>query len=453
LKTNDRGPHRRASRGRRARLVLLLAPVFVCLVGLLSLPSRGTAAATQYQNWPMFLQNPGRSGATVDPLLSVSRSSDLMVKWAFDTGGPVATSVSIVGTTAYVGSWTGYEYAVNTTTGKKIWRSPNLGITTAPNCDPAKNGITSSADVYNGVLYVGGGGPYWYALKASTGAILWRIFTGSNTPTSGHYNWSSPLIYRGYAYIGIASNCDEPLVQGHLMQVSLATHKLVHNYNFVPDGEVGGGVWTSPTLDSSTNTIFVTTATLNDYTQTQSQAIVALNASNLAYKGSWQLPFDAAVSDSDWGTTPTLDDRLADGAPTGERRQQERDPLHVAALGPRAGHARHATPPLWQYHDRHRRPLPHRAVEGTIASGRLRPRGARYYAGGEQVRERARLGRDDFRAFDPGTGRDVLWTRQTRGADRRLAGVRERRWSPTGRATRSRSINAANGQLLYSYLS
>jgi hypothetical protein len=418
--------------------------VFVCLVGLLSLPSRGTAAATQYQNWPMFLQNPGRSGATVDPLLSVSRSSDLMVKWAFDTGGPVATSVSIVGTTAYVGSWTGYEYAVNTTTGKKIWRSPNLGITTAPNCDPAKNGITSSADVYNGVLYVGGGGPYWYALKASTGAILWRIFTGSNTPTSGHYNWSSPLIYRGYAYIGIASNCDEPLVQGHLMQVSLATHKLVHNYNFVPDGEVGGGVWTSPTLDSSTNTIFVTTATLNDYTQTQSQAIVALNASNLAYKGSWQLPFDAAVSDSDWGTTPTLTTdsqgaRLVSAAnKNGILYTWLRSDLEQGKIDTHA--------PLWQYHVAIGGPSPTEG-QGTIASGAF-AHGVLYYAGGEQVLNGHGSG-GTISAHNPGTGA-TLWTRQTQGpifgAPAYVNGM-----VAYGEGDTFEVVNAANGHLLYSY--
>ena len=88
----------------------------------------------------------------------------------------------------------------------------------------------------------------------------------------------------GYAYIGIASNCDNPLVQGQLLQVPISgaqQGQIINTYNFVPNGQVGGGVWTSPTYDAATNTIFLSTGTLADFTQTQSQAIVALNATNL----------------------------------------------------------------------------------------------------------------------------------------------------------------------------
>src|SRR4029077_10669884 len=170
-------------------------------------------------------------------------------------------------------------------------------------------GPPAAAAVVNGAVYVGGGGPYFYALDASTGAVLWSVYTGDNSQAGAHYNWSSPLIVGNYAYIGIASNCDNPLVQGQLLQVSISgpqQGQIVNTYNFVPNGQVGGGVWTTPTYDQATNTIFVSTGTLSDHTQTQSQAIVALNASNLAYESSWQLPFSASISDSDWSTTPAL---------------------------------------------------------------------------------------------------------------------------------------------------
>ena len=102
----------------------------------------------------------------------------------------MASSVSIVGTTAYFGSWDGYEYAVNTATGAEIWKSPSLGITTDNGCYPVNLGITSSADVVNGTVYVGGGGPNWYALNATTGAIEWSVYTGDNSQLGAHYNLS-----------------------------------------------------------------------------------------------------------------------------------------------------------------------------------------------------------------------------------------------------------------------
>ena len=287
---------------RRAGLSALLA-VATVLVGV-SLAETHAFGAT-YQDWPTFLQNSSRTAATNDPILSVASASTLKLKWSYQTGGGIATSANVVGTTLYVGSWDGNEYALNTGTGALIWKQ-FLGITTDPGCNPASIGVTSSATVSNGVVYVGGGDAYWYALDSATGNVLWKVYTGDNSQAGAHYNWSSPLIVNGFAYIGVASNCDNPLVQGHLMKVDLTAHQVVGDYNFVPNGQLGGGVWTSPTFDAATNTVFVSTGTLNDYTQKQSQALVALDAGTMTYKSSWQLPFESAVIDSDWGTTPTL---------------------------------------------------------------------------------------------------------------------------------------------------
>ncbi len=433
---------------RRSSPVLRLVLVVVVAVsGLAAVVSVAKpAAAASYQDWPMFLQNAARTNATVDPNLSVAKAPILKQKYAFQTGGPVATSTSIVGTTAYVGSWDGYEYAFNTATGAQIWKSANLGITTDPGCQPVNIGITSSADVENGVVYVGGGGPYWYALNAATGATLWSVFTGDNSQVGAHYNWSSPLIYNGNAYIGIASNCDNPLVQGQLLEVSLATHQVVNTYNFVPNGQVGGGVWTTPTLDTSTTpaTIFVTTGTLNDYTQSQSQAIVAINSASLAYEGSWQLPFEAAVSDSDWGTTPTLTTD-ASGTPlisaankNGYIYTWKRSDLELGHPDP--------NPPLWQHKIAIGGAGP-TVGDGTIASG-IFANGTLYYAGGHSLVNGHGTG-GSIGAYDPGTG-GVKWVHQTEqaiiGAPAYVNGL-----VAYGAGNTFEVVNAANGQLLYSY--
>jgi outer membrane protein assembly factor BamB len=211
----------------------------------------------------------------------------------------------VVAGVAYVGSWDGYEYALNASTGALIWKT-YLGITTAPNCSPPQLGVSSVAAVVNGVVYVGGGDSNWYALNASTGAVLWTVPTGDNSATGGHYNWSSPLIVGNSAYIGIASLGDCPLVQGQLLRVDLTTHQVVATVNFVPTGQVGGGVWTTPAIDTATNTVYVTTGTLNNPAQTLSESMVAVDATTLAVKSSWQIPRSAANADSDWGDSPIL---------------------------------------------------------------------------------------------------------------------------------------------------
>ena len=399
------------------------------------------ASAATYQDWPMFLQNSARTAATVDPKLSVASAPTLKLKFTFATGGPIATSTSIVGTTAYVGSWDGYEYAVNTSTGALIWKQ-YLGITTDPGCTPATIGITSSAAVVNGVVYVGGGDANWYALNATTGAILWKVYTGDNSQTGAHYNWSSPLIVGNYAYIGVASNCDNPLVQGQLLQVAISgaqQGQIINTYGFVPNGQVGGGIWTSPTYDPATNTIFVSTGTLNDHTQTQSQAIVALNATTLQYVGSWQLPFEAAVTDSDWGTTPTLttdskgDQLLSVANKNGILYTFNRNNL--------------AAGPVWQ----HQVAIGGANViggDGTISSG-VFANGTLYYAGGNNTQGSSGSA-GSITAFDPGTGA-ILWRRQTEqpilGSPAYVNGL-----IGVAEGNTFEVLNATNGTLLYSYV-
>ena len=80
------------------------------------------------------------------------------------------------------------------------------------------------------------------------GNPLWRVFTGS--VSTGHYNWSTPGGLNGFAYVGIASLCDTPLVQGQLLRVDMSTHQIANTLNVVPDGQLGGTIWTKPVVDA-----------------------------------------------------------------------------------------------------------------------------------------------------------------------------------------------------------
>ncbi|HAG98508.1 MAG TPA: hypothetical protein DCL75_06540 [Ktedonobacter sp.] len=262
------------------------------------LPSAGS-------DWPMYLHDPQRTSASDETILSSSNVGQLTKRWSFKTGNAIAASATIVAGTVYVGSWDGYEYALDEMTGALKWKT-YLGRTVAGNCYPQVIGITSSASVQNGVVYVGGGDAYWYALDAKTGAILWKVDSGNNSALSGHYNWSSPLIYNGYAYIGVASNCDKPLVQGQIIQVNLKTHQIAHTFEIVPKGDVGGGVWTSLSVDPTTNSIFVSSGTEMNPRDKLAQSLFVLEASTLTLKSWWHLPEAEAIGDSDFDTSPIL---------------------------------------------------------------------------------------------------------------------------------------------------
>jgi outer membrane protein assembly factor BamB len=78
-------------------------------------------------------------------------------------------------------------YALKASTGALVW-----SYTTGA-------GVDSSPAVANGVVYVGSWDNNVYVLKASTGALLWKYTTGA---------WveSSPAVANGVVYVGSWDN-------------------------------------------------------------------------------------------------------------------------------------------------------------------------------------------------------------------------------------------------------
>jgi outer membrane protein assembly factor BamB/regulation of enolase protein 1 (concanavalin A-like superfamily) len=282
------------------RLVIL--PLIALCMGLLTTQ----LAYAQADQWTTSLHDIARTGSSTDTIISKMQASTIVKKWSLKTGGSVASQPAIVNGVAYVGSWDGNEYAINVSTGAVIWKT-FTGITTGFSyCNPQQAGISSAATVLNGTVYVGGGDSNWYALNASTGAVEWKIPTGDNSSAGGHYNWSSPLIVNGFAYVGIASFGDCPLVQGQLLKVNLSTQQVVGTLNLVPAGQVGGGIWTSPAYDTATGRIFTITGTEQQDSQQYAQAILAIDPNTMTVVDSWHLPESQAVADSDWTTSTAL---------------------------------------------------------------------------------------------------------------------------------------------------
>ncbi len=389
-------------------LTLIASLLLISVFTLPTMPTFAQGSASpkvQMADWPTFLDNTQRNAATTDTTISTSNASQLVKHWSFQTGGVVASSPTVVNGTVYVGSWNGYEYALNAKTGTEKWAT-YLGITTVrPDCNPSSGaGVSSAATVQNGVAYVGGGDSYWYALNAATGAVLWRVYTGDNSVTGGYYNWSSPLIYNGYAYIGLASFGDCPLAQGKLLRVSLATHQIVNTFNVVPNGQIGGGIWTTPSIDTITNTIYVDTGTENSLSQPYAQAFLALDATTLTLKDSWKLPEGDAVMDSDFSTTPILFNDAA-----GNLLVSGIDKNGYAYTFKR-GHL--AAGPIWKAQIATGGDCPEPCGQGSVSSGAFAQN--KLFLAGEDTLINGVGYKGSVRAFDPGTGK-ILWQHSTVG--------------------------------------
>jgi polyvinyl alcohol dehydrogenase (cytochrome) len=109
-------------------------------------------------------------------------------------------------------------------------------------------------------------------------------------------------------YVGVSSLGDCPLVQGKLVQLQASTGVIQHIFNTVPNGCVGGGIWNTPTIDPTTNILYVSTGTHASCSHVGNFAmgLLALRTTDLSLLGSWVVPLAQGPGDSDFGSTPTL---------------------------------------------------------------------------------------------------------------------------------------------------
>jgi outer membrane protein assembly factor BamB len=277
------------------------------------------AHAASGDNWPSYMHDLTHSGYNpTETAINPASASTLQPRWIDRVGGATGVTVStqpvLANGLVYWGSWDGYEHATNPANPPKDVWTTYLGQTQYnPNCSPPHVGVASTATTasvkINGkqtsVLFVGGGDGTFYALNAITGTIIWSRSFG--TSAQGFFLWSSPVDYQGSVYMGIASWGDCPLVQGEIVRMNDSNGALQNTWFSVPSGCIGGGVWSSISIDQATNLLYVGTGTTGDCSTTEpyAQALVVLTK-NLSLVGSWQVPPAETVSDGDFGATPTL---------------------------------------------------------------------------------------------------------------------------------------------------
>ena len=279
------------------------------------------APSTSSSNWTMY--NHGLAGSgynSTETTLNVSNFPNLTKKWATTGTNGMSDQPIVVGNAVYWGSWDGNFHATTitgTNAGQDLWHT-NLGVTSDSSCLPPNIGVASTA-AYGSIgstptIYVGGGGNdsvggnnvYLYALNANTGAVTWKTVVGS---APSDFAWSSPLLYNGSIYYGMSSFGDCPLTQGRILRINATTGAIQNTFAVAPQGCVGGGIWGTPSIDTATGMLFVSTGTQSSCSGQagdHSVSLLELNTSNLAYVSSWQLPKNQQISDADFGSVPTL---------------------------------------------------------------------------------------------------------------------------------------------------
>jgi outer membrane protein assembly factor BamB len=152
--------------------------------------STGTAAQASFTvqaNWPQSGYSPLHQGRNpYENMIGTTNVGIIDLDWSFATGGAITSAPAVSAGTVYFGSADDNLYAVNATTGAKVWSFKTGAAIT-----------DSSPAVSGGIVYIGSTDDYLYAVNTITnpGTQLWKFKTGAAIN-------SSPAVSGGNAYIG-----------------------------------------------------------------------------------------------------------------------------------------------------------------------------------------------------------------------------------------------------------
>jgi outer membrane protein assembly factor BamB len=154
----------------------------------------GTAAQAMFMvqtNYTQFHYSPLHRGRNpYENVLNSTNVSAIDQDWVYTTGGAITSSPAVSGDYVYVGSADDYLYAINATTGQKVWsyKTGNSIVNSSP-------AVALGADGKTTYVYVGSTDGYLYEINAISGAFVWKFKTGAAI-------YSSPAVVNGEVYIG-----------------------------------------------------------------------------------------------------------------------------------------------------------------------------------------------------------------------------------------------------------
>src|SRR5262245_10776633 len=275
----------------RCRTAALIAALIAALLAILPATLSGAVADDNSQGnssgqWTMGGQNLNNWRNQPETGITPQNVGKLKTKWVFAANADVSATPSVANGVVYFPDFAGFFYAVNAKTGAQIWSRAVANWTGIP-FDYSRN----SPVVHRNMLILGdqagtlsqwngsqltGPGARVMAVNATTGDAIW-VTQVDTFPTA--MITSSPVVYDGVVYVGIAQFEEATAAdgsypccvgRGSLVALDVQTgHILWKTYTVpdnggVPGGYSGGAIWSiTPVIDPKRNSIYVGTG--NNY--------------------------------------------------------------------------------------------------------------------------------------------------------------------------------------------
>ncbi|MDQ3962403.1 MAG: PQQ-binding-like beta-propeller repeat protein [Actinomycetota bacterium] len=254
-------------------------------MSLLSLPAsaedvraaRGGASCADSDHrggdWPMMGHDlRHRRHQPKEKFITPGRASTLTASWEFtpEEGSTFSGTPAVAGGCVYVGSQSGWVYAINADTGDLVWKQrveedPEVAFSSGA------GGINGSLALANGLVYASVANyekPYIAALDQDTGDVLWATRTERQT---GAGTQASAIVFgdvvmAGWDTAGIEFDAEaRKTAYGGFAVIDARTGELLKRTYTIPikerkKGYSGGNIWSSFAVDERTKYGYVGTA-------------------------------------------------------------------------------------------------------------------------------------------------------------------------------------------------
>jgi outer membrane protein assembly factor BamB len=280
-------------------------------------------------DWSEYLNGPTHSSySPTSTAITPTNIGNLTGVWNWrppwkvgDPGSPgFYASPSVADGVVYIAARNGWMYALSESTRTVLW-SQYLGVVTATTCGGSGPISTASVvpDPSTGKLtvYVNAPDGYFYAFDAATGGVVWRSVVGiPSTTVNDYFAWGAPLVANGKVYIGIASQCDHPLVMAGLLAFDQVSGTRLAWWRSMSGTRIGASIWSAP-MALPDGTIITDAGNAPAKNQPlYADSIVRLDGSTLHLLDAWQIPVSQQTNNADFGASPTRFTADLAGTPT-----------------------------------------------------------------------------------------------------------------------------------------
>jgi outer membrane protein assembly factor BamB len=214
-----------------------------------SSPRPIVAALPAGNDWTQYRFDTAGSGVNPERQLTTANVATLAPRWSVDTKTAFESTPAIVDGVVYVTDGNSL-LAFDLRTGAQRWHFDAL---------PQQIATVSSSVAVDPALHLafyGNPDARLYAVDTRTGKGVWKAQLSTEP---GAFIWSSPLLVNGKLYIGVASHDDNPCVRGAVFELDEREGTILWSHYTVPADQLGGAVWSSLTANTSLRELFVTT--------------------------------------------------------------------------------------------------------------------------------------------------------------------------------------------------